>query len=151
MGTGPSCHWHAAMRFSRAFRFAMAMYLPLQLAVKAPRTRLTRAVLLSILREATRSSAFLGAFIALFYYSVCVCRSLIGPKVFDRKTATPMMWDSGLAVAIGCALCGWSILLEAPRRRQELAFFVGPKAVATLLPRVYQRKVCIFCDHGPRC
>ena len=36
-------------------------------------------------------------------------------------------------------LCGWSILVEAPGRRGEIAFFVAPRALATLLPRVYER------------
>lgn len=37
-------------------------------------------------------------------------------------------------------LCGWSILVESPARRGEIAFFVAPRALATLLPRVYDRK-----------
>ena len=37
-------------------------------------------------------------------------------------------------------LCGWSILVEAPERRGEVAFFVAPRAWATLLPRVYDRR-----------
>ena len=39
-------------------------------------------------------------------------------------------------------MCGWSILIEAAKRRQELAFFVAPKAAATVLPRHYRRMVC---------
>jgi hypothetical protein len=36
------------------------------------------------------------------------------------KTAvTPMMWDSGLCVGAGCLMCGWSILVEKTRKRQE--------------------------------
>ena len=29
LGTGPSCHWHALLRFARAFRSGMATNLPL--------------------------------------------------------------------------------------------------------------------------
>ena len=36
--------------------------------------------------------------------------------------------------------CGWSILLEKRSRRQEIAFFVVPRALATLLPRVYEKR-----------
>ena len=50
------------------------------------------------------------------------------------------MWDSGLCIGIGCVLCGWSILLEAERRREELALFVMPRALGTLLPRVYDAR-----------
>ena len=140
MGYGPSCHYHAVVRYARAFKFAFSMYLPLQLLVKArhPSARaLTRAV-----KDAIRSSAFLGAFISIFYYSVCLSRTLLGPRILSYRTVTPMMWDSGLCVGAGCIMCGWSILIEAEKRRQEVAFFVAPRAVATLLPRRYEKKVC---------
>lgn len=38
-------------------------------------------------------------------------------------------------------MCGWSILVEAEKRRQEIALFVAPRAAATLLPRRYEQKV----------
>lgn len=140
MGWGPSCHYHALVRFARAFKFSFLMYLPLQLLVKArhPSVRaFKRAV-----KDAIRSSAFLGACISTFYYSVCLSRTLLGPRIFGPSTITPMMWDSGLCVGAGCILCGWSILVEAEKRRQEVAFFVAPRAAATLLPRRYEKKVC---------
>ena len=37
-------------------------------------------------------------------------------------------------------LCGWSILIEAERRREELALFVMPRALGTLLPREYDAR-----------
>ncbi|CAD6585605.1 MAG: hypothetical protein ASARMPRED_002204 [Alectoria sarmentosa] len=142
MGTGPSCHWHAAVRFSRAFRFALATYLPLQLLVKArnPSFMAFRRAC----EEAVRSSAFLGAFVGLFYYGVCLSRTRLGPSIFSRETITPMMWDSGLCVGAGCVLCGWSTLIEAEKRRMELALFIAPRALATLLPRDYDAKVGFF-------
>ena len=139
MGTGPSCHWHAVVRFARAFKFSMAMYLPLQLLVKA-RSPSIKAIK-QALRDAIRSSAFLGAFISAFYYSVCLSRTLLGPRIFSRNIISPMMIDSGLCVGAGCMMCGWSILIEAEKRRQEVAFFVAPRAIATLLPRRYESKV----------
>jgi hypothetical protein len=54
------------------------------------------------------------------------------------------MWDSGLCIGAGCVLCGWSILIEAERRREELALFVAPRALATWLPREYDAKVSLF-------
>lgn len=144
MGTGPSCHWHAAVRFVRAFKFALATYIPLQLLVKArnPSVKAFRRAC----EEAVRSSAFLGAFVGLFYYGVCLARTCLGPMLFDQKTITPMMWDSGLCVKAGCALCGWSILIEAETRRPELSMFVAPRALATLLPRQYDAKVGLVLD-----
>ena len=138
MGTGPNCHYHAAVRFTRAFRFALASNLPLQLLVKARNPSLkafTRAC-----KEALRSSAFLGAFVGLFYYGVCLSRTRLGPKLFPYSTITPQMWDSGLCIGSGCVLCGWSILLENERRREELALFVLPRALGTLLPRQYDAR-----------
>ena len=141
MGTGPSCHWHAGVRFTRAFKFALATNLPLQLLVKArnPSTKSFRRAC----REAVRSSAFLGAFVGLFYYGVCLSRTCLGPKLFNQETVSPMRWDSGLCVGAGCTLCGWSILIEAEKRRPELALFVAPRAVASLLPREYDAKVSL--------
>jgi hypothetical protein len=139
MGTGPTCEKHCLSRFYKAFRFALATYLPLQLVMRLRAPSMGSA--LQGLKEAARSSAFLGSFISLFYYSVCLARTRLGPRVFSRDRVTPMMWDSGLCIAAGCMMCGWSILIEKARRRQEIAFFVAPRAAATLLPRRYEEKV----------
>ena len=139
MGTGPNCHWHAAVRFGRAFNFAMATYLPLQLFIKGRNPSAT--AFSKAIKEAVRSSAFLGAFVGLFYYGVCLSRTCLGPRLFGSWSISPLMWDSGLCVRAGCVLCGWSILLEAEKRRQELAMFVAPRALATLLPRNYDVRV----------
>lgn len=142
MGNGPSCHWNALVRFARAFKFAFATNLPLQLLIKARKPSIK--ALRRACEEAVRSSAFLGAFVGLFYYGVCLARTRLGPKVFSHKTITPIMWDSGLCVRAGCILCGWSILIEAEKRRPELAMFVAPRALATFLPREYNAKVSLL-------
>lgn len=139
-GTGPSCEWHAMTRFFRAWKFAMYMYLPLNLLVLTRRES-SRSTTFKAISEASQSSAFLGAFVSLFYYGVCMARTRLGPKVFSDKTVTPMMWDGGLAVGNGCALCGWSIFLEKAARRQEVAYFVAPRALATIFPRRYEKRV----------
>lgn len=140
MGCGPSCEKHALWRFVRAFKFASATYLPLQLALRL-RTKRQFSRVVAAIKDTLRSSTFLASFITIFYYSVCLARTRLGPKLFDSKTITPMMWDSGLCVGAGCLLCGWSVLVEGARRRQELALFVAPRAAATLLPRRYEKKV----------
>ncbi|GAM37586.1 hypothetical protein TCE0_024f07628 [Talaromyces pinophilus] len=141
MGCGPNCEWHAMSRFMRSFKFAMLTNMPLQLLLrvraKQPATAFNRAV-----KDATRSSTFLALFISMFYYGVCLSRTRLGPKIFDSKTVTPLMWDSGLCVGAGCFMCGWSILAETASRRQEIALFVAPRAAAAILPRRYERKVC---------
>lgn len=136
-GTGKSCELHALSRFWRSWRLAFELYFPLQLLTRIRKLNLHTIVDAS--RAASRTSSFLAAFVSLFYYSVCLARTRLGPKLFSSKTITPQMWDSGLCVLAGCLTCGWSILLENPSRRQEIAFFVAPRALATVLPRVYDK------------
>ena len=141
MGTGRNCHWHALVRFARTFRFAIATNLPLQLAVKlALRKKVSSDILVRAARDAGRSSAFLGAFVALVYYGICLSRTCIGPEFVSPQVVGRQMWDSGLCVRIGCMLCGWSVLIETPKKRQELAMFVAPRALATQLPREYESR-----------
>ncbi|KAH0562639.1 hypothetical protein GP486_002679 [Trichoglossum hirsutum] len=139
MGVGSSCELHAASRFARAFKFALATYLPINIIMRV-RTP-SRGAFIQAFKDAARSSAFLGAFVSLFYYSVCLSRTRLGPRLISNDVITPLMWDGGLCVGAGCTMCGWSILIEAARRRQEVAFFVAPRAAAVLLPRRYEKKV----------
>lgn len=148
MGCGKSCERHALWRFWRAWAFAAKMYFPLQAfvllrqLVKTERSGnrlagLSRQTLVAAVKDATRRSSFLGAFIAFFYYGVCLSRTRLGPRVFSLKTVTLQMWDSGLCVLSGCLLCGLSILVEESKRRLEIVLFVLPRAAATWFPRRY--------------
>lgn len=148
MGCGPSCEKHALMRFTRAWLFAARMYIPLQLLVLLKRLHGTPAStntllhkLFHALLDGSRSSAFLGSFVALFYYGVCLARTRLGPRLFSYKTVTPQMWDNGLCVLSGCLLCGWSVLFEKVQRRTEILFFVLPRAAAVWFPRRYLKVV----------
>ena len=141
MGSGPNCEKHALSRFARTFMFACATYVPLQIVLRLRKMRSPTALRRAI-TDAAQSSAFLASFVSLFYYSVCLARTRLGPKIFDKKTVTPLMWDSGLCVGAGCLMCGWSVLVEQARKRQELALFVAPRAAAAVLPRLYDKKVC---------
>ena len=138
-GIGKSCEWHAATRFFQGWKFAMRMYLPLNLVIILRRKPVLGSLTTAIV-EACRSSAFLGGFIALFYYGVCFARTRAGPRIFSRQTVTPQSMDGGICVGSGCFACGWSILLEKASRRQEIAFFVAPRALATMIPRRYDRR-----------
>ncbi|KAJ6014102.1 hypothetical protein N7540_008693 [Penicillium herquei] len=139
MGCGPNCEKHALSRFAKTFKFACATYIPLQIVFRFRRMK-SRAALVRAISDAAQSSAFLASFVSLFYYSVCLARTRLGPKIFDKDTVTPLMWDSGLCVGAGCLMCGWSVLVEKTRKRQELALFVAPRAAATVLPRLYDKK-----------
>lgn len=133
MGCGPSCEYHALSRFLRSFKWAMATYLPLNLLARRKNLQGFRRALVS----AARSSSFLATFIALFYYGVCLARTRLGPHLVGKDVASRQTIDSGLCVGCGCFMCGWSIFLEAASRRKDMALFVAPRALATLLPRRY--------------
>ncbi|RMZ92307.1 hypothetical protein DV736_g452, partial [Chaetothyriales sp. CBS 134916] len=137
-GAGRSCEVHALSRWYRGFTFAFKLYLPLQLVARI--RHLNPKGLLAAFKGAARYSAFLATFITLFYYSVCLSRTRVGPRIFSSKTVTPQMWDSGLGVLAGCLTCGWSILVVPPQQRHEFAFFVAPRALATVMPRVYDQR-----------
>lgn len=140
MGCGSSCEYHAASRFLRSFKWAMATYLPLTLVLqlrKSPRGNSVKKRIFDAVVSASRSSAFLGSFIALFYYGVCLARTRLGPYILGRDTSARVKIDSGICVGSGCALCGWSIMLEKTRRQHDIALFVAPRALATFLPRRY--------------
>lgn len=133
MGCGPSCEYHALSRFYRSFKWSMMTYLPLNLLARKKNLEGFRTALLS----AARSSSFLAVFITLFYYGVCLARTRFGPHIVGKDTQSRQIIDGGVCVGTGCFLCGWSVLVEKAARRKELALFVAPRAMATLLPRRY--------------
>jgi hypothetical protein len=147
-GLAKGCEEHGLRRFARAMGAAAGVYGPLQAfllvrrftGAKAPRDARARIVLVRrAVVDTLRSASFLASFVALFYYGVCLARTRVGPKMFPR--VTPQMWDSGLCILAGCMACGWSILVEEPRRQVELMLFVVPRAVAVFLPRRYEAVV----------
>ncbi|KAH8811735.1 hypothetical protein F5884DRAFT_670309 [Xylogone sp. PMI_703] len=135
MGRGTSCEYHALSRLLRSVFWAFSTYLPLNLLLVLRNP--SRSSFKSALKSSLRSSSFLATFIALFYYGVCLARTRLGPRILGTSLVTRRQIDSGLCVSSGCALCGWSILLENPGRRKDIALFVAPRALATLLPRRY--------------
>jgi hypothetical protein len=136
MGTGKNCEFHALSRLMQSFIWAFSTYLPLNLALtlRNPSKKGLRYALTS----SARSSAFLGSFIALYYYGICLGRTRVGPRVFGTGVRARQQLDSGVCVASSCAICGWSILFENEARRKDIALFVAPRALATLLPRRYR-------------
>ncbi|KAM0277914.1 hypothetical protein ACHAQH_005457 [Verticillium albo-atrum] len=136
MGCGPSCEYHALSRLARSWRWSMTMYLPLNLAMQLRKPPTVRGIRNAVL-SASRSSAFLGVFIMLFYYGVCLGRSRLGPHIIGKDFAARQKIDGGVCVGCGCFMCGWSVLLETASRRKDMALFVAPRALATLFPRRY--------------
>ncbi|PNP50861.1 hypothetical protein THARTR1_08482 [Trichoderma harzianum] len=135
MGCGPSCEYHAISRFLRSWKWSMLTYLPLALALQLRNPR--RINLVKAITGSTRSSTFLATFITLFYYGVCLARTRLGPRVLGKEIPNRQRIDEGLCVGTGCCLCGWSVFIETAGRRKDMALFVAPRALATLVPRRY--------------
>ena len=136
---GSSCVGHALLRFIKALKFALAMYVPIQLAVKLRST--SQKNLQTVVVDASRSSLFLATFISVFYYSVCLSRTIIGPRLLRRNAESHQRLDSGLCIGAGCVSCGWGILFEDSRKVSEVSLFMAPKAVGLALPKSYKREV----------
>ncbi|CAM1503890.1 Fc.00g014810.m01.CDS01 [Cosmosporella sp. VM-42] len=135
MGCSSSCEYHAVSRFFRSWKWSMGTYFPLALAMKMRKP--SRKAFLQAFLSASRSSTFLGVFITLFYYGVCLARTRIGPRVLGTDNKCRQRIDGGICVGTGCFLCGWSVLIETASRRKDMALFVAPRAMATIVPRRY--------------
>lgn len=128
-----SCEMNALWRFARGFTFAFKIYGPIKLiglffpSKTKLSTRLVRA-----LSSAVRSSCFLGSFIGLFWYAVCLARTRLGPKLFPKIPRT--RFDDTICTVAGCIACGFSSFVETASRRKELALFVAPRALGTVVP-----------------
>lgn len=135
-GCGTTCEERAIRRFIDSWRMAMFTYLPLALTFLLRRSPSKKRFLRSFL-SASRSSAFLATYITLSYYGFCLARSRIGPLIAGRSMAACQRLDSGISVATANVLCGWSIFIETKARRKDMALFVAPRALGTLVSRRY--------------
>ncbi|KAM0258250.1 hypothetical protein ACHAQJ_003892 [Trichoderma viride] len=135
MGCGSSCEYHAMSRFLRSWKWSMLTYLPLALALQLRNPK--KINLMKAITGSTRSSTFLATFITLFYYGVCLGRTRLGPRILGKDIPSRQRIDGGICVGTGCYLCGWSVLIETAGRRKDMALFVAPRALATLVPRRY--------------
>lgn len=135
MGRGHNCEWNAVSRFAKTSVICLSTYVPLNIALVLRNP--TRQSLVYAMKSSARSSAFIGAFTALFYYGVCLGRTRLGPRILGTSTQAAQTLDSGVCIGAGCALCGWTILLEHEGRRKDIGLWVTPRALATVLPRRY--------------
>jgi hypothetical protein len=135
MGRGQNCEWHAVTRFVQTSILCLSTYVPLNIAlvIRNP----TKKSLIYAMKSSARSSAFIGAFTALYYYGVCLGRTRLGPRILGTTNPARQTLDSGVCIGTGCAICGWTILLEHEGRRKDIGLWVAPRALATILPRRY--------------
>lgn len=156
-GFGSGCAGNAAIRFALAFVEAMALYLPVRALIGPCLTtihidhvspqvhflpilltrpssilRLHRIVLPTTL-HAFRSAAFLSTFLTSCWYGVCLTRSIVLARLFPWISHD--VWDGPYGgIMVGSLLCGSSIWIENGRRRGEMALYVLPRAIRSLLP-----------------
>lgn len=132
-----SCEVHALWRFYRGFYTALSIYLPINVLMSLI-SRSWKKAWMQVILGSARSSVFLATFITLNWYSVCLFRSRIGPKLFPEWSAQQL--EDTYGPGLGSLTCGLSSLVEFPKRRGELALFVAPRALATFLPSIDQYK-----------
>ncbi|KAF9481427.1 hypothetical protein BDN70DRAFT_974936 [Pholiota conissans] len=136
LGLGSSCTANAALRTLKGFMDALAIYLPvhfLPVLLTRPQTLMRPHRLLATLFGALRSATFLSSFIGLYWYAVCLTRSLVLARVLPFVSHD--FWDGPYGcIMAGCLMCGSSIWIENGRRRGEMALYVLPRAIRAILP-----------------
>lgn len=99
--------------------------------------RLHRVVIPTIL-HALRSATFLSTFVSMCWFGVCFTRTLVLARLFPWISHD--VWDGPYGgMLAGSLLCGSSIWIENGRRRGEMALYVLPRAIRSLLPYKWMR------------
>ncbi|GAA97726.1 uncharacterized protein L969DRAFT_20467 [Mixia osmundae IAM 14324] len=139
VGNTESCEVNAIKRWGVGWLQCMGIYLPVHALPRllfGKRAFAANPVrtLLQVFLAAGQSSAFLATFIASVYAFVCLGRTRLLPKLFPSVSQN--FWDGGFAPALGCFMCGFSVLIENKRRRGEMALYVAPRAVYAVMDEV---------------
>ncbi|ORX53977.1 hypothetical protein DM01DRAFT_1362932 [Hesseltinella vesiculosa] len=132
------CEVHALSRFSKGFVKIFFLYLmvhgiPPMLFRRKQTMETLPGSALHILKASVRSSTFLGVFISSIWYTICLTRTRIGHQLLGVDQTR---LDDTLGPLLGCMACGLSLLIENGRRRGEMALYVVPRALFSLLDRV---------------
>ncbi|KAH7104379.1 hypothetical protein BKA62DRAFT_694497 [Auriculariales sp. MPI-PUGE-AT-0066] len=139
---GASCTINATGRAAQAFFQALAIYAPVHalpvLLSEARRRKLLRRPMDVLLRTTTntsRSAAFLASFVGLIWATICASRTGVIPRIPGLRGRLSHQYLDGPhgAVLFGCMVCGLSIFIETPSRRGEIALYVMPRALRSLL------------------
>ncbi|KAF9175424.1 hypothetical protein BGX21_004029 [Mortierella sp. AD011] len=141
-----SCEVHAGYRWIQGFLVSSGIYLPVHLlpAVINPKAFLKKlkedpvGTTISTLLSAARSSAFLASYIALTWYGICFWRSRIMPLAsrLRGKEISGDIIDNIYGSLLGSFLCGFSVQIEKPHRRAEMALYVLPRAMYSMWSRI---------------
>ncbi|KAF9092035.1 hypothetical protein BGX23_004675 [Mortierella sp. AD031] len=145
-GITKSCEVHTGYRWIQGFMVSTGIYLPVHLlpALLSPKAFFNRlqenpiATISSTLLATARSSAFLATYIALIWYGICTWRSKVMPltmKLTGRRYTSNTI-DYIYGPLLGAFMCGFSVLVEKPHRRAEMALYVLPRAIYSMWSRV---------------
>jgi hypothetical protein len=128
-----SCTGNSVERWYKVFKTILPVYAALNIVpmlvfklaklYRAPATTLTR-----VLVDTVRSSAFLGTFVAVYQYAACTQRNLLSFLPFPMAG-----WDNKYLYGLYGTLSSTSIFMEHKGRRSELALYVLPKAMESII------------------
>jgi len=134
-----SCTANASIRWIQAFTKAFLIYLPVHaiptLLINPKRILQDPFVLISAI---SRSSAFLATFVGAIFSTICLSRTVIGPRLFPKLSHQTIDGPLG-GVALGCIVCCLSLYIERGKRRGEIALYVLPRAIRTLFKESWLR------------
>ncbi|KAG2213271.1 hypothetical protein INT46_002492 [Mucor plumbeus] len=137
-GNSYGCEVNALNRFYKGFIKIFPVYLSVHLAPPLffRTSRLLQnpaSSILHILLASVRSSTFLGTYIAIIWYSICLVRTRIGHQVLGVNQTR---LDDSLGPLLGAMLCGLSLLVESKHRRGEMTLYVVPRALFSFTERI---------------
>ncbi|KAI8972378.1 hypothetical protein BDB01DRAFT_730294 [Pilobolus umbonatus] len=132
------CEANALTRFSKGFIKIFPLYLSVHLlpALFFRRTKLLEdpaGGFRHILGASVRSSAFLGTYIGIIWYCICLVRTRIGHQLLGVDQT---LLDDTLGPLVGSMFCGLSLLIESKHRRGEMTLYVVPRALFSLTERI---------------
>ncbi|KAI9475696.1 MAG: hypothetical protein EXX96DRAFT_596122 [Benjaminiella poitrasii] len=137
-GSPYGCEANALYRFYKGFIKIFPVYLSVHLfpTLFFQSSRFIQNPVQTILRvllASTRSSTFLGTYIAIIWYSICLVRTRLGHQVLNINQT---ILDNTLAPLVGSMLCGLSLLVESKHRRGEMTLYVVPRALFSFTERI---------------
>ncbi|KAI8341177.1 hypothetical protein BC941DRAFT_391201 [Chlamydoabsidia padenii] len=132
------CEVNALTQFVKVFTKVFLVYFTVHLtpSLLFKRNKLIQNPLagaLRILGASARSSSFLATYTSSIWYAVCLTRTRIGHQLLGVNQTR---LDDTLGPLIGSAICGLSLIIESPHRRGEMALYVAPRALFSVMERL---------------
>ena len=100
--------------------------------IKRPRDLISFERLIPVLLGAMRSATFLSTFVQLMWFGVCSARTFLFARLFPWISHDYFDGPYG-CILVASLICGSSIWIENSRRRGEIALYVLPRAIRTIL------------------